>query len=475
MASAPASRHPSKESFTSNVRQRNSARASTIDVTEGLRSLMIESEIFARSQARSHSSLPSRYKRPVATQNRGSGLLKPPQGPQRPELGNFATGPPGSIEFFEIFPAKPQPLRRAISAPIAGPQRGQECRIRQRSSTGSPLRGLSRASSPEARSLIHHRSSSVKSKQKPRGLVWKVVPPETQQKYETISDVLEDRRGTSFSDKLRVKETLKERRVRALDTNIVDFKQRGLPITPTSLESTPKELYRRATTGRATTGRPTHPTNEPLLPASTINTTYLAVPGKPTIRERRISSRVKKCTTTGPRVYVSGPIKMFNAQLATLEPFFGTIGNDSKRSTDDDVLDEIAAFFQSFGIISKSAADELDRYWDTDSEVDSKSDSDTATEPDAPQAGPEPDRGAQDEDEDDDDDDGLPKFSSKALKTLGLDDPIELAHQAVAATPTLGALRSPSLRSAPTMSSIASESSKPGQKVKLRRFLGLPG
>lgn len=298
--------------------------------------------------------------------------------------------------------------------------------------------------------------------------MWKVVPPETQQKYETISDVLEDRRGTSFSDKLRINKTLKEQKVTALDTNIVDFKQRGLPITPTSLESTPKELY-----GRATIGPQTHlRTKEPLLPASIINTNYLAVPGKPTIRERRLSSRLRNCTTQGQRVYVPGPIKMFDAQLAILDPFFGTVGGGSEGSTDDDVLDEIAAFFQSFGIISKSAADELDRYWETDSEDDpeSKSDSHTATEPDALQAEPEPER-----EEEDDDDNGLPKFSSKALKTLGLDDPIELAQQAVAATPTLGALRSPSLRSAPTMSSIASEPSKPGQKVKLRRFLGLPG
>jgi len=230
-----------------------------------------------------------------------------------------------------------------------------------------------------------------------------------------ISESLENKRSPSSSEKESIKETLKNRKLENLNTNIVDFKQRKLPDTPTSMVNTPQELYgtRRELPkeGRSVScprrGTPRLGRRLKLQPNSTNKQKYCPLPLTPVI-QKNMALRSPKPDPWRRSVYLPGPIELsattltasHKASIATLEAFVGEIeatalsSSNSRRLSDDATMDGIVEYFQAFGILDEATEDELDRYWEE-------------TQLDA-----------------------VPTcFSAKALRTLGLDDVPNMAMQ----------------------------------------------
>jgi hypothetical protein len=230
--------------------------------------------------------------------------------------------------------------------------------------------------------------------------------------YESIAQVLEARTGGSFSQRPRVKERLKSRKVRNLNTEIIDFKKKELPGTPGSITKTPRELY-----GEVDDLQPVKPLGlGPILQAR--------------LAQERLAKQLKTLDIWKQQVYSPGPIQTSamattayrTNSTATLESFTGAVEGYSKarRASDDAALDEVVAFFTGFGIVEQAGPDELDRYWEPAGATKAR------------------------------------HVPVKAMKTLGVEEE---------AAPRPG----PSPRS----STPPSLSPNSGQRVKLRRLIGL--
>lgn len=332
----------------------------------------------------------------------------------RPTLSRkAATAPPGTINV--ILPA-PEPPRRAISARVV-----DGSRLRSNSEDVSPSSPRTprtpRSAGPMPRSIITRRIKRITGRRvglKPSGNVWRLSPSMSPKKMKAVSQLLNEGRGkwwdperSSFSERSRVRETLNSKRVETLRTGIVNFGARTLPDTPSSVEATPRELYRDRTPS------PSSPITSPTkgrraLQEISLNkrrshsTPLTPVPWSvgsdhttPTASSRRGSARSSRLTLRSgavlavfspeespweKQVYVPGPIRVEKrftesamprkASVASLEPFFGVVeelGGGPRRASDDAALADIIEHFEQLGIAASSDEDVLDRFWETSS------------------------------------------------------------------------------------------------------------
>ncbi|KAF2281225.1 uncharacterized protein EI97DRAFT_438610 [Westerdykella ornata] len=232
--------------------------------------------------------------------------------------------------------------------------------------------------------------------------------------------------ASSFSDKIRVRETLKQRRVQRLDTlrattkttvkaRGVDFQLRDLPDTPGSVVSTPRELYGGLEPGPR---RLWQPTSEMTMTPTTVRqkgngkgkskqrkrtAAPPRVPRRPNVRLPPLPwgvrmwdmGTINEDSVPPPldqrrRIYIPAPVRLCDVGalppaidrvyrkgwVATLEPFGDAMEDvgkvsESRRASDDAVLDDIADYFSGFAgaaMPDVSGPDILDRFWRLESE-----------------------------------------------------------------------------------------------------------
>jgi hypothetical protein len=277
----------------------------------------------------------------------------------------------------------PKPLRRAISAkesPLGqSPSKGG----RQSGVRSAPFPRVEICATTTSRSLISRRKSSRTSVGrlglKPKHSVWRVQSPTTSTNVQWITEGLDDRKD-SFSEKPRVRETLKHKKVKYLNTNIVDCGALDLPDTPGSMASTPKEMYGTPAEGTLFRPNPSHTElgKYRLLPGTTMGP--MSPPLSPDLQRCELIARSNSALTiriTKPQstayrqqVYVPGPIQLEErisatprkGSIATLEPFTGEAEGGRKRYSV--AMDGIVAYFQSLGVLDEACEDGLDKYWE---------------------------------------------------------------------------------------------------------------
>lgn len=349
-------------------------RATAIDVTEGLRALIGDDNATPRATNPANVAPTIRSTSNNQPLRKKSGAITPVQ---RPKLTRkAATAPPGTLA---LFSANPQPPRRAISARAARFSRSGDSRSR-RDSMNPLLPRISQLGTPASRSVIGRRKSSRKPVGKlglkPKTIAWKLVSPVKLKKYDMISEKLEDRRRLSFSEKARVRETLKNKNVEYLKTNIVDFKERELPDTPTSMVNTPRELYGTSPeVSKDTYEKPQSKARIRLVlrPISPNKRKHFSLPLTPLAQELA-GFRTPISDQWTRNVYVPGPTILPSAILfrrtstLPLGPFEGESGVIARRLSEDAILDDIAEYFEDLGIIDEAAEDELDRFWEQERE-----------------------------------------------------------------------------------------------------------
>lgn len=350
-------------------------RLTGLDITEGLRELAMNDSPAPRAISPAMPTSASIY-RLMRSRQLSSGVIRTP----RPKLRRrAATAPPGVLCPFSSIP---QPPRRAISARVSRQDQNRSKGGRQSGLWSASLPRVSVYGIPASRSLISRRKSNRKSVGrlglKPRNSVWRVPPHTTPKRYHLISGALDDRKNL-FSEKTRVKERLKNKKVKFLKMNIRDFGALDLPDTPGSIASTPKEMYG---TLALLEYHPSHP--EPgkrrLLPTDRMN--HFPLPLSPDIQrcdfvarsnsELTVRTAKAPCTSSSQQVYVPGPIRLEEkisatprkGSIATLEPFTGESEVGRKRYSDLEALDGIVAYFHSLGVLDETGEDGLDRYWE---------------------------------------------------------------------------------------------------------------
>lgn len=217
----------------------------------------------------------------------------------------------------------------------------------------------------------------------------------------STAPILPSNTPASFSDKLRVRETLKQRRVQRLDTRkttpkarTVDFQSRELPDTPGSVASTPRELYGGMEPGPRRLFQSKPDISIPTLEGG--NYKQKQAPPRPKRPDvsfphswsgwamGTINEHPASLPHDYRRVYIPGPIRPCDVgaiplaidrvyrkgSVATLEPFVDAVGeirmaSESRRASDDAALDDIISHFANFGAVmpESSGPGSLDRFW----------------------------------------------------------------------------------------------------------------
>ncbi|KAF2118441.1 hypothetical protein BDV96DRAFT_597267 [Lophiotrema nucula] len=295
----------------------------------------------------------------------------------RPKLKQSMTAPGAVTDLFSVVP---EPPRRAISARTTRPLLMQDTRSVRSSPAHSALpRAASLPRTPTYRSFIGrhkvNRRASGRLGIKPRGSIWRFTPGLVLRSYESISKAIEDRQHSSFSKRSRVQETLEHKRMDFLKTDIVDFKDRDLPDTPSSLLSTPRELYRMQRKGLdplPEQGKIQPPKPSPKAERS------CSLPQTQSLKRTEIIIRGTSILSPDkvpwvPHVYVPGPIRlattipgMRKGSVASLEPFVGEVEQlgDSRRFSDNIVVDGIVAYFLGLGVMDLADEECVDRFWE---------------------------------------------------------------------------------------------------------------
>ncbi|KAF2869279.1 hypothetical protein BDV95DRAFT_608844 [Massariosphaeria phaeospora] len=344
----------------------------SVDVTEGLRTFMIDDDPTppALSPIASPSIIITAPYDLWSKEQRPRQMSSDVPSVQRPKLKRKAvTAPPGA---FRLYTTVPHPPRRAISARTACPAYARNRSSRTTPSPMSPR--LSHVGSSTTRSLITQRregrkligKTGSKSKKKIRGL--SLLP--SSRRVQQLSEALDGQRQSSFSEKARVKQTLRDKKVEMLKTNIVDFKSKDLPSTPLSMISTPKELYGTPSIG---TSSGTHRSLRPPSPRSRAR--HFSLPLAPGIQRRsmpRRKSLARKVPAAAKKnVYLPGPICLEEkvsvtprrGSIATMEHFTEGGGHTANRFSDVVALEGIVMYFHDLGVVEESGEDGLDRYW----------------------------------------------------------------------------------------------------------------
>ncbi|KAF2739212.1 hypothetical protein EJ04DRAFT_573205 [Polyplosphaeria fusca] len=337
--------------------------STAVDITEGMREMIIDNETTPRATS------PTTY--PFKNKSISKGSLNRSGRPKMKHKA--ATAPVGSS--LQLFTVVPEPPRRAISARSIRSPLFQDGRSVRGTQTRSSFLRPDSHSTAESRSLISRRKSNRRSGGrlglKPKGNVWRILQPA---KNTVKSEQLSQATGSSFSEKARVQTALRHKEVTFLQTDMVDFQDKNLVETPSSMLSTPQELY-----GSAERDERPHRLEPRLVLQSTAlkKERRLSLPLTPSTQRAsgysRRGSEVPADETIWRRTtYIPGPIRFVEAvptprrgSLATMEPFIGEIeweGN-GRRLSDMAVLDGIAAYFWGLDTAEEAREDGLDHFW----------------------------------------------------------------------------------------------------------------
>ncbi|KAL5121256.1 hypothetical protein ACEQ8H_000724 [Pleosporales sp. CAS-2024a] len=181
----------------------------------------------------------------------------------------------------------------------------------------------------------------------------------------------------SFSQRARVRRTLDEKKVKRLNTDMVDLESRGLLSAPRSILNTPRELYAMPEKGAAM-DKPSSPSSPSSPQAQDARRCIMSslsgdhfslhmrtsqhqqlVPGTPRLYPKRLVP-----------MYLPGPIVLEKAfaqlrkdSVASLDPFTKHVEPRVRRHSDLAVMDSMAAFFDDLGVMEEASEECLDMFW----------------------------------------------------------------------------------------------------------------
>lgn len=347
---------------------------------------------------------------------------------QRPTLPRkINTAPTGSLHMVAEarLEFKPQLLRRAISSTTAQALARSGTRDRRRPSEPllSMSRELSRLEQVASRSPVSKMKSRMNSGSriglKPRPLIWRMSSPP--KAFELPPEL-----KPSFSEKKRVKEALKAKKLEMIRVEVLDTKPQGRPSTPaSSIVLTPDVFYKRPASVRTRTpptpagkcspsrgtplrvttplgigtpprcnssfGNATSPrfgstSSSPIGGARYVRTgafntraKHFSLPLSPVAqcipwRRSVVAHRAPRNTTPISErkpVYVPGdiqledsiPVTLERSSVPDLERFDDGALSQADRFSDVVALDGITMYFEALGVVSAATDACLDKYW----------------------------------------------------------------------------------------------------------------
>jgi hypothetical protein len=268
-----------------------------------------------------------------------------------------ATAPPGTVLYYA-----PQPPRRAISTrPTTSKERGRRQAVRL-------------VDRLEIRGKRNGDLEGPQGPQGPQGPLPSLPPLKMQgDSSHTLKDA---RLFESFSQRPRVRDTLNEKKLARLLTDIVDFESRGLLTSPRSMLITPREMYAIPEKG-FTCDEPSSPSSPHAKTArrSIMSSLSGTSPRLHLSKTHHCKSmhdgHIGKSNLTGRQpIYVAGairleehPAKLRKDSVASLEPFAKEVEFGSRRNSDIVVEDSITMFFDELGVVEDATEACLDRYW----------------------------------------------------------------------------------------------------------------
>ena len=271
---------------------------------------------------------------------------------ERPRLRKKAnTTPPGAIFPTEFAPAQP---RRALSTRLG-------------------YSGTMKGRRPQSSHLGSHNGTSI---------VADKAELEVSQAQETLPDIRKQtgednivlkrppQVPSSFSQKARVMETLKQKHMGMLSTT-TDMGPRKGPSSANSMQMTPRELY-AIPEKHSIEHIATSPRNR--APSSSASTS----PGIPPISHRRkstghmpqvLSDARLDGSSRSQRIYLPGEICLEEHlmlprrdSVATLDPFDESVRR-ANRFSDMVVQEGIIMYFEEMGVLAEATEMTLDQYW----------------------------------------------------------------------------------------------------------------
>jgi len=295
----------------------------------------------------------------------------------RPRLRrNAATAPPGALHLYSGI--EPQPPRRAISTRTprslqSSPSRQKRSPVEMPPHPQFPPFGTS-----VSRSLICRRKSNKRPSTKTDTDTkhsTKRTPHQSTKKFQLLSEALSDR-PVSFSDKVKVTEKLKTKKMKVLKTQFAGSPSKDLPGTPLSMVATPEELYGPDGSGRglspATAYQAEHMSfmwSEPTRRAK-----HFSLPLTPSAQRRDSFHYNKFAPYEDPSqrtVYIPGPIELEEniaatprkGSIASMSAFEPGLEPSVKRFSDMVALDGVVMFFEDLGMWKPATEECLDRHW----------------------------------------------------------------------------------------------------------------
>ena len=338
-------------------------RLTALDVTDGIRELAMDgsSTPLAASQA-------TQITQFVYEQGRSQRLSRGTIRTSQPKLMRRAVTAPAGTSY--LLPVVPKPLRRVISAGTASSSHSRSSRNQQSELWSASQLGRTLDRDPTPRSLISRRINNRKPigrlGLKPKPSVKRVQQP--LKRYQLMSEALGGQ-GKSFSGKARVMETLKNKRVDSLKTNMTELDGMDLPDTPGSIGNTPIELYSKS--GDAD---PDHAKGQ-VVPTHTAK--HSPFHSSPDIQHCKwiartgtvLAHRIPKIEHYERAVYTAGPIRLVakvtaaarRDSMATLEQV--EVQSGAGECSDVIALDGIVAHFEELGVAEETSEDGLDKFW----------------------------------------------------------------------------------------------------------------
>jgi len=204
--------------------------------------------------------------------------------------------------------------------------------------------------------------------------VWS-VPLQPAKQFQLLSEALSDR-TVSFSEKARLREALKTKKMEAAKAQFVYLQSKDLPGTPSPMVATPRELY-----GPAGSRRGLLPSvavqprsNSSLMSASKKRANHFSPPVAPNVQRRTLLKRnraVPHDVANKRPVYLPGPIQLEERTLvtpkrgsiATMKPLDPGSESKAKQCSDVVAMDGVVMFFEELGMGERATKGCLDRYW----------------------------------------------------------------------------------------------------------------
>lgn len=296
-----------------------------------------------------------------APQSRSRSLSEDGKTLERPRLRKKAqTAPPGALSPSNYVP--PQP-RRAVSTRI-----GHSNTMKRRSPQSDPEIG----SSSTARTALSEKNA------RPQRQLPEVTP--TMKCADTVgTGGKQEEPANSFSRKARVMQALKKKQIRMLNTDNSDFKPKKLSSSPSSMLSTPKELYAI---------QEQHSKNESVPGLRTRNRKSI-MSISPMSRSPSVQSETRSanelvqgasgdvCVDETRRIYLPGPIcleerpmKPRKDSCASMDLYDHVRETKANSFSDMVCLDGIVMFFEEFGVVEQVKEETLDKFWLSESQKD---------------------------------------------------------------------------------------------------------